>query len=641
PITSNGEQETVDVVSGLEALTQSETAVVTPLQLYGEKIGGLGVRVSPDKPLDEDQQAILKAISDQVVEALERARLTEQTEMALAETEEQARRRARLNQLSEDLTRTQDLETIYDIVTGAALEMVGGDRTTLMLLSDDQKTVTVLVAHGDVAQVPLNTPLPADAIVRGVIKSRTATLLNDPPGKGGPGGVVSSIVAPLLVSSRVIGTLNLSSKQFNHFDEGDRDLILQVANILSSVVENRQLFTQMQERAEELAIINQVAETVSQHIEPDQLLKAVYDQIQRIMPIDAYHVGLLDAENKQLDYPVMFEDGEWLDSPPVPLNPNSNSYKAIQTAKPVILNLTDEDKETLTQTGSAIGDTSKPMTSSSVFLPLFLGTKVAGVLAVHSYLRNAYDKADVDLLTGIANHVAVALENARLFAESQEHAEELAVLNEMGRTLTTKLDLNSILMDTHRYVTQLLDAKDMYVALYDEETEEVDIKIFGEGEDVVKSALRRRAGNGITEVVLRSRQPLLIKENIEEAAEKYGFDLIGRSSASWLGVPMTVGEKVIGVVAVQDFDRNFAFNEHQQDLLLALSSQVAIAIENVRLFDQEQARAQRERLLREVTEQIRRSSDVDTIMRTAVQEVGRALGRRTYVYLGDKETPAA
>ncbi len=994
PIVRNGGQETaVDAVAGVETLMKDETAVITPMRLYGETIGGLGARDPSGKPLDEEQRAILDAISQQVAEALERARLTEQTEMALAETEEQARRRARLNQLSADLTRTQELEKIYDIVTSAALDMVGGNRTTLTLLSDDQQTVTVLVAHGDVAKVPLNTPLPTDAVVRGVIENRAATLLNDPVGKGGRGGVVSSIVAPLLVGGRVIGTLNISSKQYNYYDKADRDLILQLANILSSVVENRQLFTQMQERAEELAIINQVAETVSQHMEPELLLKAVYEQIQRVMPVDAYHVGLLDVENSVLNYPVMFEDGEWLDSPPVPLNPNSNSYKVLQTGEPVILNLTAEDKEALTQAGATIGDTAKPMTSSSAFLPLFLGTKAAGVLAVHSYKDNAYDQADVALLTGIANHVALALENARLFgqteealaqtealyaasaelnaaqayhdilstlkqytilgegaqnisinlfdrpwtkkatpawieviarlgelsmksaarryqvsdfkaakliyktpgpliiedvandkridkntrnlfakqfgaasaifvpldyggervgyinaiyqelktfpedevrrlvsltgqaavsvqnirlldqvrdalaearrqseelalinrvvssvaatldvseslqivatelaqavnvdevaialmneggdsltvvaenynpeeansslgyvipvagnaltqkvldtrqpltvldaqtnpltepvhdrmrmrgvqtlhlfpmiagntiigmvgidileegkiltdqelqlaqtlvyqaatavqnarlfAESEEHAEELSILNEMGRALTTKLDLESILMDTHRYITRLLDINDMYIALYDEAADEVDIKIFGSGEDIAPEALRRRMGNGITELVLRTRQPLLIKDNIEQAAQEYGFDLIGRSASSWLGVPMTVGDKVLGIVAVQDFDQAYAFNEHQQDLLLALSSQVAIAIENVRLFDLEQARAKRERLLREIAEQVRRSTNVETVLKTAVEEVGRALGRRAYVVLDE------
>jgi GAF domain-containing protein len=68
-----------------------------------------------------------------------------------------------------------------------------------------------------------------------------------------------------------------------------------------------------------------------------------------------------------------------------------------------------------------------------------------------------------------------------------------------------------------------------------------------------------------------------------------------------------------------------------------VAAQAAIAIENARLFEQIQARARRERILREVTAKVRSGSDADTVMRTAVSEIGRALGRRTFVYLNESD----
>jgi GAF domain-containing protein len=73
-------------------------------------------------------------------------------------------------------------------------------------------------------------------------------------------------------------------------------------------------------------------------------------------------------------------------------------------------------------------------------------------------------------------------------------------------------------------------------------------------------------------------------------------------------------------------------------LLTSVAGQAAIAIENARLFEQIQARARRERILREVTAKVRSGADADTVMRTAVSDIGRALGRRTFVYLNEMDS---
>jgi GAF domain-containing protein len=93
----------------------------------------------------------------------------------------------------------------------------------------------------------------------------------------------------------------------------------------------------------------------------------------------------------------------------------------------------------------------------------------------------------------------------------------------------------------------------------------------------------------------------------------------------------------MGMMAVQNFTKPGIYGEHERELLTAVANQTAIAIENSNLFEQEQARARREQILRQITARVRGSTDVDTVMRTAAQEVGRALGRQTFVYLSDEE----
>jgi PAS domain S-box-containing protein len=104
---------------------------------------------------------------------------------------------------------------------------------------------------------------------------------------------------------------------------------------------------------------------------------------------------------------------------------------------------------------------------------------------------------------------------------------------------------------------------------------------------------------------------------------------------SELAVPMIVGKQLIGVLDVQAAETN-RFTQEDAYIQTTLAAQVAISLENARLLEQAQTRAQREQILREVTAQIRGSVDVNAIMRTAAREIGRVLDRQTFIYLGNE-----
>ena len=101
-----------------------------------------------------------------------------------------------------------------------------------------------------------------------------------------------------------------------------------------------------------------------------------------------------------------------------------------------------------------------------------------------------------------------------------------------------------------------------------------------------------------------------------------------------LHAPLVVGGDVIGALNL-GYKADRAFRASDESLLRQIATLVSSNIENTRFLLNEQARAQREQILRQITQRIRSSADVETIMRTAVQEIGRTLGRKTYIYLGD------
>jgi GAF domain-containing protein len=473
PLTT-GPETNGNEAGGDLALAGSEPDLSRPLQVRGETVGRLEVMQPAEA--DEATEELVTAVADQLSAHLESLRLSEQRESALAETEEQASRLAALNRLSEALANAGSQDEVYRIAAAQIGEIVPADRLSLALRGEDGASFDILALDKELGAVPIGKLDSVEGTVVGVAFSENRVVNVSEARYGHVPGIESFLVAPLAAGGQAFGTLNAGSNKQHAFAKRDVGLLLQAATLIAATLESRRLFAETQQRAEELAVISQMA---------------------------------------------------------------------------------------------------------------------------------------------------------------QLRADELAVLNEMGQALTSLADVDTVINIIYEHSSRLMSTEGFYAALHDAETNSVTIHIVGEGEEVEVDSLQRVGGRGITEHLIETGKPLLIQENVLERTSELGIETHGRMPAAWLGVPMISGDKVLGVLAVQSFDKAGAYDEHHQELLTAVASQAAIAIENARLFDQVQARAKREQILREITAQVRGKADVDTIMRTAAQEVGRALGRQTFVYLRD------
>lgn len=265
-------------------------------------------------------------------------------------------------------------------------------------------------------------------------------------------------------------------------------------------------------------------------------------------------------------------------------------------------------------------------------LPIQYADEVIGALGFGAEEAEAWEEEEITAVEAVVEQLGLALENQRLFDQAQQRAAELAVLNEMVGELTQTLDTDLILEAIYRYTSRLMDTTNFYIALHNPENNLVSFPIAVEKDQRVPWR-PRPFGNGMTEYILTTGQNLLIEEGVDAWLKTQGVDSIGSLAQSWVGVPLRLGNQVVGVIALQS-KQAYYYSRAQLDLLGAVANQAAIAMQNARQFQQEQARARREQLLREIAAKVRSSADVDTIMRTAVQEIGSALGRQTYIHLG-------
>lgn len=442
----------------------------------------------------------------------------------------------------------------------------------------------------------------------------------------------SAIWIPMVAQNRWLGLIYISWSEARRFNQGEQRLYESLRTQGTTIVENRLLYEQSQSRAAELGVINQVAEIVARQLDPVQVMESVYRQIQRVVVVDAFLIGLYNAAADHITYPILYDNGQRYEQAPVTRNVQSIIFQVIDTGKPVFINRTPEElAENQRQAAPTVGAPGM-LPASIIYVPLFSGTQVIGAMSVQSYESNAYDESDLTLLIGIASHVAVAMENARLFAQTQERAAELTTINEMSRIASSQLSLTALTRTVGEQLERTFQASGVYIALYEKEQQRINFPYFLETDDGERKLLdiapRPLDAPGVTGRIIKTRQPILVSQDTQTQMLALGATTTGTDTSdvqSYLGVPMIIGEDVVGVIAVQNDVGQRIFTEADQSLLLTLATTIGVAVQNARQFEMTQRRAQRERLLNEITQKIQGTHTMEGALQTAVKELGQAL----------------
>jgi PAS domain S-box-containing protein len=219
---------------------------------------------------------------------------------------------------------------------------------------------------------------------------------------------------------------------------------------------------------------------------------------------------------------------------------------------------------------------------SGLYVPIWAGGRVIGVISVESDQPHSFSETDERLLNTLAAQAAAALENSRLFRISVRAAERRTVLYRAGQEIVrVAQNAEEVYAATHRAVAMLMPAEAFTIALLDPERNEINaVYLFDRGGRT--PALRIPFGRGLSSKVIISGQPLLIKDDLETAVQAvhYGSP---EPVCSIVAVPLRISGKVIGAISAQSYQPN-VYTEDDLLLLEMLAAQAAIAVDNGRLF---------------------------------------------------------
>jgi GAF domain-containing protein len=608
---------------------QVSTLVVIPLAVKGQSIGVVELEVwNEEHHFTAQELDLAMTLANQAAVALENARLFEETQQRLQE-------RTMLSQVSQALADAPlQAEEIAEIIGRQFVEVMGVPEVSVSLRDPETEGLMRVVAdlfgeeestrsHKNLQEAFRLADYPATA---DVMEKLTPLVVhaNDPAADPAElaymqeYGVLTLAVIPLAAKGQAIGVIELESRdEERHYTPEELDLAMTLTNQAAVALENARLLEQTQYRAREMEAINELGRVITSVLDPQALLRQIVDTIKA--RFNYYFVAIQFLEEGQ----VVFRDGSTIGESDVRLEPGGLAMglqhptglivEAARSGQPVL------SGDTLTDP-RYVPIPEIPDTRSELSLPIEIKGQIIGVLDVQSNRPFAFNEDDVALLQSLASQAGVAIENARLFEEAQARTEEQAVLNELGQALTARLTVEEVLDEAYRGASRLVDTTNFYIGLYDPERDEIrfafDVSESGQDEDIAVVS----AEQGLAGYMIRNRTSVLLEEKVRERQEALGVTMIGEEPLSWLGVPLIVGDRVLGAMAVQSFTTPCAYDEHDRELLIVIASLTAIALQNAYLFEETRSRAEEQTILRRITEAVSRSLEMKDLLETVLAE---------------------
>jgi signal transduction histidine kinase/uncharacterized protein YigA (DUF484 family) len=536
-------------------------------------------------------------------------RLLKENEYLRQLVEERNAELAMIRSVQEGLVSRLEVQSIYDLV-GDKIREIFHNMDAEIRIHDPKKNLIHIPYITDMGKRIVVDPLPVTdfGISSYVLRTGQTLVINENilqemekyGAKLVPGGhqAKSAVFVPLVVNDRTRGLLVLGDVNREHaFSESDVRLLETLAGSMSTALENARLFDETQrllseteQRNTELAIINSVQEGLASKLDVQAIYDLVGDKIRDIFHAQGTAIYLFNHTTEILETPYCYLKKRYeIEARPFSDHPIASLM--VDTIRPIMYRTVEEYRAI----GGTILENSEEY-KSGMYVPLMVGKELKGMVGIANLDKEyAYNKSDLRLLQTLANSLSVALENARLFDETQrllkemeQRNVELAIINSVQQSLASKLDMQAVYDLVGDKICDLLNAQSVWIITFDPATRTRRVRYsFEDGQRYYISEVFPY--NKLTEHLIATKKPLVINQNFAEAIEKFEMVNIAGTQEqvkSIVYIPIMAGEDVNGFISLPNKERENAFSEADVNLLSTFAFAMSIALENIRLFDE-------------------------------------------------------
>ncbi|NIV10476.1 MAG: GAF domain-containing protein, partial [Aliifodinibius sp.] len=424
----------------------------------------------------------------------------------------------------------------------------------------------------------------------------------------------SKISLPISIGRDVLGFIDIESKETEFFTQSTVNVLVTLSNQLASAIQNFKLREDTHIDKQQVSQLYQASQNIAQSTSVNSIFFSIASGIQHSSFFAAVYRP--DKDIFRLVQPEANKPYYAEQLPHTLLVSASSASMFFETESPVIIrNLIHPSVSIRPE----LLDPAKMLNANeTAFLPIFVEEELEGLIILASRETGTLSTHSLQPFIAFSTLVGSSIQKIQAFQSSQKKLEELQILTNFSNTIIKETNPDRLYPLIHEQIKEIIGEVDFFVALYDVNTNHIEIPYLFEGEQPINIE-PFPLGDGLTSIVVRSRQPLMMIENTEERAKALGAKIVGHPAKSWLGIPLFSGDEVIGVISVQDVELENRFDENDLKLLQALSHSIAGSIRSAYLLAESNKRAYQLQTSAEISRETSTTLDQDDLLSHTIQ----------------------
>ncbi len=599
-----------------------------PIKTKDRVVGFINLDCKKPKFYTMDDARRLQVFADQAAAAIENANLYEQVRL-------QAEENTSLYRASMPLLKPgNDINSLAVQIAQTVTQEFSSAHVGVLLVD---KKANELKLFGQAGYMNLDVPpLPLDGKGLTVAAYNSGEVIYcpdnslDPRFLRGAKESKSELDIPLRVGDHIMGVLNLESPFIDGFSDRDRRILSSYADRAALALENALLFASLNDHVDHVALLNQITRTALEETDVVEILNRQVRQLMKLVSANGACITLWDQGTKKSSALVFQGSLSGMEKHLKSYPGESTFISAVMESQKSLV-IPPEDR------ARYLGSRFQKLKGLGVVLALPLSTanrKIGAVLLSYENTCGILPE-EINLAEQACGLIALAIAKSQLLEVANKRANEAENLRLATTKLASTLSMKNVLESILEHLKQVIKFDSASVFLLKNKYYEISAatgfkkSVTGETAPLDDYFLKK---------IARTKQPIILPD----ASKDPHFKRLGDSDRvrGWMCIPLFIADEMIGFLTIDSFSEN-AFDQEMMNIAQAYADQASIAVQNARLYDQEQSRARELEGLHSATMSLVSSfTDLKALLERILKETARAIPAtdRAILYLKDNKT---